>query len=273
METVILTFGMRKSASSYCYQITRDLFNRCRSGQAAEINYSEATRNPFVPDVEFLKRVVSETAPGTMTVRKTHLGLCADIRSLITSGVCFPVVQIRDPSDILVSLIDAGERERKKPAELRREGFAAIRDFEDTLPIVREDMKIARDWIELAVERDLPCVDFEFVVDHPVEYLRMIAARFGLTADFSSIVESYRRDPTRIWEFNQGRTGRGRKYRQAMQAVGLDGEVSGFRYFLRSRADCGNCRFGDWIYDESKQAASDSRRPPPGFDRRHREPQ
>ena len=247
MERVLLTFGTRKSASTYAFQITRDLFAKLSGVYTPESRYPEPIRHPFVPSPGYLLQVLEETPEGTITVRKTHLGLDDGIRRAIEAGRCFPVFQIRDPLDVVASLIDAGEWERRKPPELQREGFTTIRGFTDTLPIVREDMAIARDWIELGVAHDFPCLDFEFVTGRPLEYLGLLAGRFGLAGDAGEIVDAYTRDTSRIWEFNRGETGRGQVFRREAGASGLEAEIAGFREFLRSVESAPSCRFGAWI--------------------------
>ena len=247
MERVILTFGMRKSASTYVFQITRDLFANCSSSYATEDSYPEVIQHPFVPDADYLNRVLSVTQQGKVSVRKTHLALNDEIRQAIETGDCFPVFQIRDPLDIVASLIDAGEAERQKPAELQREGFTAIREFEDTLPIVRKDIAIAREWIEFGIEHGFPCIDFEFVTSRPVGYLKLIAGRFGLAGDFEAIVRTYSREPSQIMEFNRGEKGRGDRFRAEAEGRGIGQVIEAFRCFLRSVAENENCRFGGWI--------------------------
>ncbi len=243
---MLLTFGMRKSASTYGFQIARDLLARSPA-YAPEARYPEPIRHPFVPDTAYLLRVIEETPEGAITVRKTHLALDEQIREAIASGACSPVFQVRDPLDIVASLLDAGEAERRKPPELQREGFTAIRAVGDTVPIVREDMAIARAWFELGVRHDFPCVDFEFVTGHPVAFLGLLAGRFGLEGGQEEIVDSYARDTSRIWEFNRGEKGRGQAFRAQVSDSPLDREIEGFREFLRSVAGAGSCRLGAWI--------------------------
>lgn len=243
MHRVILTFGMRKSASTYCFQITRDLIERYASSYVGDAQYPANLQHPFVPDAANLLAVLAATPSGGISVRKTHLGLSDAIIETIEAGACFPVFQVRDPLDIVASLLDAGTRERQKPAHLQREGFTAITEVKQTLPIIREDMAIAREWILFATEHGLPCVDFEYVTRRPWEYLAMIASRFDLLADPAAITERYARNPSQIMEFNRGESGRGAVLAAELSALGLLDEIEAFHTFLGSVSSSDNCCF------------------------------
>jgi hypothetical protein len=243
MHRIILTFGMRKSASTYCFQITQDLFERHAPSYISDADYPVALRHPFVPDAAYLLTALAHTPAARLTVRKTHLGLDTPILEAIESGDCFPVFQVREPLDIAASLIDAGAREREKPLDLQREGFTSITEVQHTLPIIREDMAIARDWVTFAIKHGFPCVDFEYVTRRPCAYLNMIASRFGLVADPAEIVESYARDSSRIMEFNVGQTGRGAALANDLESLGLLDEITRFREFLSAACSSPHCHF------------------------------
>lgn len=247
IERVVLTVGMRKSASTFAFQLTRDFFEQSCTAFAREETFPEGLRHPFVPDLDHLDQLINATPAGKITVRKTHLECSRRLAEFVDAAVCYPIVQIRDPFDVVASLLDAGETERRKPPSLQRDGFVAIRSIEDALPIVLADIDTARRWIEAAIERGIPCVDFEFVTEQPTEFLELFASRFELDGNPSAVVDRYERDRSLIEEYNQGKPGRGARFISEAAASGLREQTESFRKFLQSVSGAESCRFGRWI--------------------------
>ena len=202
---------MAKSASSFAFQLAAGIANQ-HSNQAELLQrLPESRQNSYQANLAgHIEKIHACTPAADILVLKTHDPLDRTIQQMLRDNRMMASITIRDPYDILVSLLDSGQRERLRPAAEQRPYFSEIKELEDALRRVPSHMKCAEDWITYA--GGFPnCEIFRYnqLRTDPFSVARRILRQMDIAADIDAVVSGYLADREKIWEYNQGVSGRG----------------------------------------------------------------
>jgi hypothetical protein len=213
----ILSFGMQKSASSLLTKYAIDLLRAVHpsTGQDA---FEKLVSEDVIPGVghfpwggwEYKHDLLCDLAVrhGPF-VLKSHGALTLPVQRLIESGAK-PIVSIRDPRDIILSLIDHGAMERARGGTC----FAEHTDVATTLPKVMEICAFAHIWLE----SELSCVfRYQDLVLQPEVEIARLAGFIGIQvkqATIASLVDEERAGRKK-WQ-NRFNTGLPTRFREEM---------------------------------------------------------
>lgn len=207
-----ISYGMAKSASSFAFQLAAGTANQLTNQQQMLNRLPENLRQSYQANLASNIEEIDACVPADdILVLKTHDPLDRFTLRELRENRLMASITIRDPYDILVSLLDSGRRERLKPAEQQRPYFSEIRELEDALRRVPSHMKCAEEWITHAGPSP-QCEIFryeELRVD-PFSVANRISRQMGIDADGSELVSGYLDNREKIWEYNKGLPGRGR---------------------------------------------------------------
>ncbi len=211
---LFICYGMPKSASSFTYKLATSV---------ACINTDQMKLQNLLPDklkAQFIARHLEKTLQDInnyipnnedIYVIKTHCPLDRKVQRMLADGTAKAIVSYRDPYDIVVSLKDAGERERNKELHLQRQYFSQIQSYEDALDKLPYIIETAETWLNY--EGILP-VSFSKVTNQPLAVVKDIAEYLEIIITHQKaveIVEFYTSNRSLIPEFNVGIEGRGSK--------------------------------------------------------------
>jgi hypothetical protein len=206
-----ISYGMAKSASSFAFQLAAGMANRITPQQKALARLPEGLSGSYQANLATHINAIEACVPvEDMLVIKTHDPLNQHILERIRSGHFLASITIRDPYDIVVSLLDSGRRERRKPEAGQRPYFAEIHQLEDALRRVPSHMKCAEEWIAHAGH--LPhceIIRYDELRTEPYAVADRIAVQMGIRNGAREVVDGYLADRSKIWEYNKGESGRG----------------------------------------------------------------
>jgi hypothetical protein len=203
---------MAKSASSFAFQLAAGTANQMTNQQALLSRLPEHLRQSYQANLASNIEEIDACVPDAdILVLKTHDPLDRVTLQMLRENRLLASITIRDPYDILVSLLDSGRRERLRPEDQQRPYFSEISELEDALRRVPSHMKCAEDWITHAGPSSR-CEVFRFEelrVD-PYAVAKRICRQMGVDSDVQELVSGYLSDREKIWEYNKGLPGRGR---------------------------------------------------------------
>jgi hypothetical protein len=147
---IVLSFGMLKSGSTLAFELCKSILShrhfeqrRLPDGVVAgghTINFLEQVT------VAALLRVLEEVAPSEIIALKTHSAIHPAemqlVETAISEGRMRVHVNLRDPREMALSLVDAGARAREK----RRQAFSEIVKLEDAVKVVERQLAVCRSW-------------------------------------------------------------------------------------------------------------------------------
>ncbi len=224
---IYLSYGMPKSASTFCYQIANGMLHA--AGHSRETickkylppNYHKA----FMPLVnnEILELV--ELIPESeILIIKTHTSLNETIDSLLRTGRIIASVTYRDPRDAAISLLDAGESDRKK--NIKRK-FNEIWTIEEAFDFYTKNQAVTKQWLRhpqvLKLSYNMLALNPHIAAQHIGDYLH-------INVEIDPIITHLLTDPSKkIWEYNVGRIGR---YKDFMNQEMIDRFLYEFRELI-----------------------------------------
>lgn len=202
--TLIIAHGVARSGSTFLYQVARDVaeaINGLHHNKAKALFFPEVDVPDYVfqPPDELIGLLVRLLPPAAAFVMKTHGRITPLIASGIRSGSIKAIVSFRDPRDAVISMLDAGIRDREIGSN---RGFSSLYKAEDALQPVRSGWQAARDWAYfpgvLPVPYILTAIKQDFVIGLVCDYLSAAHC-------CHNIQERYAQDKrTRIGEFHKG---------------------------------------------------------------------
>ena len=201
---LLIAQGVPKSGSTFIFQVAKDVtaaINGMSHYQAKSAFFPGMIVPDFVPhpNDEFIEPLMERLPRGAAFVVKTHGALTPLIRSAIRAGDIKAVVSFRDSRDTIISMLDAGESDRRKGA-IR--SFAALHKTEDAIGPARHGWRVARDWI--CCDGVLPIPYYLTATDQNV-VIRKICNYMNASHSFYSIFPRYARNKTvKITEFHKG---------------------------------------------------------------------
>lgn len=209
---LFISYGMQKSASSFAFQLAKDIANTKNSQWQLNQRLPEELRSIFIPNnfADNLKKLGEYIKDDEIYVVKTHCPLNYKVKEMIKEGHAKASVSIRNPYDIVVSLKDTGDRERAKEAGQQRKYFTEIKNYTDAVKLLPPIMKNASSWLD---NKDLGVlvIPFTQISQNPLEVAQDIAKLMNVDTDVTELVESYTSNKQSILEFNVGQAGRGEK--------------------------------------------------------------
>ena len=154
---LLICYGLPKSASSFTWRIACAIAGGDKLQNVTSRQLPDEISNRFVqPLDERCLAILELLPPGLTYVPKTHGPLSAAIQILVSAGLAKAVVSVRNPYDMVASLIDVGVSERKRSPEKQRIAFASIESFEDALDYTLRCIDSCREWLDYAEEHDFP---------------------------------------------------------------------------------------------------------------------
>jgi hypothetical protein len=205
-------YGMPKSASSFAFTLAKDIAQTKSDQMQLKSLLPEDIQDFFiVSDLGKTLTKISEFIPKEeVYVVKTHNPLDKETKELLLSGKAKALVSYRDPYDIVVSLKDAGERERRKPKHQQREYFTQITGYQEALEKIPNFLKNARSWLSFQ-DVDLLQISFSNISNNPQVIAENIAQYMDISIDLLTLINPYISNKELILEFNKGEKGRGHK--------------------------------------------------------------
>lgn len=201
---LVISYGMPKSASTFCWMILKDIMAAAPSGVAnlsRKVRGTKSVREDYVLNLDG-RRIhdIRAEAGQRNVVLKTH----SHARHFPGYEIAYPrthvFVQYRDPREISLSLIDHGRRSRA----LGIPDFAECVDIPSTWPFIDQAIERARSWLQrpgaVAVDYDSLCFNNKSLVEN-------LADRLGVAVDSSAIAAKYE-DKDKIIQFNKGEPNR-----------------------------------------------------------------
>jgi hypothetical protein len=178
-----------------------------------------------------LERALAEVKPREIIVVKVHTPVDAQQASFIESAIranrMKVVVNVRDPRDICLSLVDAGRKAREK----KRAAFAEIVTLADASAAVRKQLSACRTWGAIAGALHLSYDELAFDSRSAVA---KICDYFGIPhltdEDVSTIMTALRKDT--FTQLNKGIQNRHKSELSEEQNEQLLDSIDGARPFI-----------------------------------------
>ncbi|MEO1001071.1 MAG: hypothetical protein AAFW69_10815 [Pseudomonadota bacterium] len=204
---IYFSYGVTKTGSTLAFHYVHALMERAgwdqsrlseaALGNAKMINYFDDL------DDEMARHLVAEVEErGTPVVLKTHQRPSATVARLIDEGRAVGHACYRDPREVVLSMLDHGEKSRRIGAEV----FSEIETMDDALASLRHQIDRLTDWLRLPQIIPLCYDDVAFAGAATVGRL---AAQLGIE-DVPEAVEREVKE-TRFTQFNKGAPARWRR--------------------------------------------------------------
>jgi len=206
---LIISYGMPKSASTFTFQLLCDVAKKDSDQKAIRQNLPAHLKDPYLVSLDLLDELESNIPPHAHYVVKTHVAFDEQIAKLIKEKRIKAICQYRNVLDVLVSMLDSGKNERRKPPEIQREPFKSIYKANDAIPLVVQFVESTKPWIAAAREYGFPCFSFIQITRNTETSLLRMCDYLGIECDVSEIIAKYIQNPGLIGEINRGIPGRG----------------------------------------------------------------
>jgi len=147
---IVLSYGMMKSGSTLAFELCKSILTQRKFLQRRlpdGVVFAPMHIN-FFNDVttSILGRALNEVAPSEIIAIKTHSAIAPAemqfVEKAVAEGVMKVQVNLRDPREMCLSLIDAGASAREK----KRQAFSEITSLEEAVPIAERQLAICRNW-------------------------------------------------------------------------------------------------------------------------------
>ncbi len=210
---IFISNGIPKSASSFSFLLCNEVAHVKAPRQLICRALPKELQPVYFKDInDHIDELVARVPQDRVYVIKTHSNLNNKIRQYIEDGKVLASFAYRDPYDTVMSLVDAGKREREitDPAK-RRPGFVNILTIEDALGRIPNMLKNGRTWLEQV--DNLPGLvrtPYETLKKFPEWVVEDYARMIGVKVNARAIVNKFLDNKQLIWEYNKGISGRGR---------------------------------------------------------------
>ena len=211
---IFISNGIAKSATSFsfllcnevaCTKVPRPVISRALPKALQEVYFKDLN--------DYIDELVARVPQDRMYVIKTHTALSDKIRQYIEDGKALASFTYRDPYDTVMSLVDAGKRERQiADSAKRRPAFTKIHTIEDALERIPGMLEKGRTWLDQV--DDLPGLvktPYESLKKFPEWVVEDYARLIGVKVNANAIVSKFLNNKQLIWEYNKGVSGRGRE--------------------------------------------------------------
>jgi hypothetical protein len=178
---IVLSYGMTKSGSTLAFELCKSVLQqrgfeqrRLPNGVVAQGHHINFINDVSIPVLRQAMEEVSSTEIIAIKVHAAvHLPAIPFVETAISQGQLKVHVNLRDPREICLSLVDAGVKAREK----NRTAFAEIRSLDDAAEVASRQLLVCRRWgsitgalhlfyNEVAFDTSLAvrqmCADFDF---------------------------------------------------------------------------------------------------------------
>ena len=202
---LIIAHGQPKSGSTFLWQIAIAAA-ACANG-SPQHQYRKTIFPPEVEPPDFVPQPTDEIIDtinghlpdGKYYVLKTHGNITPNIAEGVKGNGLMAFTSFRDPRDCVLSMLDAGIKDRAKSNDRL---FAKLLDVKDTLKRVKAGWSRTREWTKSAGVLKIPYYLTTHDQDRVIE---LICARIGLARFVSNVQEKFREGGREsITEFNKG---------------------------------------------------------------------
>ena len=201
---IILSYGMPKSASSFIWRLTYDILEMAGHDQRiikqAYLNEQQSVNFQNLNDDE-LEIFVKLIPRDQLYLIKTHSRLHTVIERAIDEGKAIATATYRDPLDMIISFLDTGVSERKKPMDQQRKYFADIETLEDAIRQVDNHVGTGERWLN---KSHVENIYYKDIMLSPHIVARRISKVVGVEVDSDAVCNKYLSDKSKIIEFNVG---------------------------------------------------------------------
>jgi hypothetical protein len=223
---IYICYGVSKSASTYLYQLTEEVFRVAHRRPAllgpphrpwgSVENYFDVIGPAFLQEI-------SEKVHGRDVVLKTHQRVHPEVAELIESGDVLASASLRDPREIALAMLDHGRRSRRWGYK----AFEEFHTFSDTLASIDEQLGHFRTWsaldrVQVFTFNEI-CFDTASVIDR-------VARQVGVDVDSARVLEPFRGN-RQIGQFSKGAALRYREMGDEDQAIFLERYASLYRQY------------------------------------------
>ena len=210
---LIICYGMIKSASTYTFQVVEDIVKvDCAQKGLDYIKISQLVDSleyDFIDTNTDIKTVVDAINSSKYDfwgehhlIVKTHEPVTF-FEKAIDCRCTKAILNYRHPAEIALSLTE--EAKKEKAQGLNR--FSAYDSFDKALEQLPYQVEAFLSWYK---SKNIVChtVSYDNIAKQPVDVLREVADFIGVNVDIENIVTEYKKDNTKIVEFNKGVFGR-----------------------------------------------------------------
>lgn len=188
---IVLCYGMTKSGSTLAFELCKAVLAahghvQRQLSDAVVVREGHGGNFMVRPTPEKLQRTLLELAPGEIIAIKLHARLTTETRTYLASPVardsCRVQVSYRDPRDIALSLLDAGQHIREHYPEFNR-GFARFHTLRESAEGAAVQMEVCKIWAGLPGALHLHYEDTAFA---PEPVIARMCEQLGL-AQFDAV--------------------------------------------------------------------------------------
>jgi len=207
---IYLSYGMPKSASSYCYQLTDAMLRA--AGHYREMcckNYLPEKYHKVFLDLnrDEISEIVELVPETEILVIKTHTCLTPVLDNLLRTGKVKASATFRDPRDAAISVLEAGENDRKLK-KFRK--FNEIHTLNDAFLFYKDIKHCITQWL---LHPDVLKISYNLLAFNPLETALKLRDHLQINVDVEAIVKTFSSNlKEKIWEFNVGKSGRYKEY-------------------------------------------------------------
>ena len=208
---IVISCGMPKSASSFVYLLTHEIVNTVSPRHLLKHDLPKHLQEHYLGDVSNnLDTLLAHIPSDQFYAIKTHQQIDHHIIKLLHENKVTGTITYRDPYDVLVSMLDVGKKERLKPKEEQRQEFAVFETIENVLDEIPNYIYGCSSWLaEADNSPNILKFSYEMIKNNPRDVVEKIASSLGIEVDPHKILDKYLQDKSLIWEYNQGKSGRG----------------------------------------------------------------
>lgn len=202
---------MPRSASTYVWQIAYEFIQPRYHQYYIKDSFPEHLRDDFNYHVYKVIPELLELLPEDYVyLIKTHGDYHPALARYEAQGLIKVICSYRNPYDVVQSWEDIVAKEKKKPLEERRSGFAEVESYYDILNYVVRDIKICSKWITNLAN---PLIyQYETTkISHRDNIIKMADFLEFKDYDIEGMMR-YFDDKSNILEYNKGKVGRGKNF-------------------------------------------------------------
>jgi hypothetical protein len=202
---LVLSHGQAKSGSSFLFQSAilaceteNGMSQKQLRGTFFPKSYSQGNYLDVLTDDDVL-RLLEYVPSGKYYTIKTHGRLTNLIRSKIEAGKIMAFTSIRDPRDMVVSMLDAGERDRDRKAN---NFFTTLHNIQDTLVHVKFGVARTSEWMSC---HNVAVFPYYLTATNQDAAITHLLDHIGLSHRAAKVVRRFGHEKSqRIWQFHKG---------------------------------------------------------------------
>ena len=220
---IFLCYGITRSGSTLGFETVRAALKL--HGFSQEKLQLEAFRertDNYIPASQlksYLLKDVITASEGRFVALKTHGRASDELLGFIRSSNSPVTVSVRDPKDIIISLLEIAKKSRRRGLK----DFADIVDFQDAFTVLEDQISQASTWTPLLKEGRALLVPYEILIHNRIELLNYIAN----VLDQQPInIKKVKGITDKVFtQFNKGISGRGHSLLKQNQISQIDNHI------------------------------------------------